>query len=200
MRITVRLSTLTSKYDEVLREAMDKLAPIKSRTIVLRSNVLWYNEDIAEQKRTRRRLERKWRSSQLESDKAIYLRKCSFVNNMLYKAKENYYSTIIKDNAKDSKQLFRTVDKLLQKKNDKFYPPAKNDKELANSFADFFSKKIDNIRNGFINSNVEHTVLERACSSSFSVFQVITEKDVMNLVTRSKIKACPLDLSPATII
>ena len=68
---------------------------------------------------------------------------------MLYKAKENYYSTIIKDNAKDSKLLFRTVDKLLQKNNDKYYPPAKNDEELAHSFADFFSTKIDNIRNGF---------------------------------------------------
>ena len=81
------------------------------------------------------------------------------VNSMLYKAKENYYSTIIKDNAKDSKLLFRTVDKLLQKNNDKYYPPAKNDEELANSFADFFSTKIDNIRNGFINSHLEQYIV-----------------------------------------
>lgn len=120
---------------------------------------------------------------------------------MLYKAKENYYSTIIKDNAKDSKLLFRTVDKLLQKNNDKFYPPAKNDEELAHSFADFFSTKIDNIRNGFINSHLEQYVVPgRTCSSSFSEFQAVTEKDVMDLVTRSKIKACSLDPSPATIM
>ena len=78
---------------------------------------------------------------------------------MLYKAKENYYSTVIKDNAKDSKLLFRTVDKLLQKNNDKYYPQAKNDEELANSFADFFSTKIDNIRNGFINSHLEQYIV-----------------------------------------
>ena len=110
-------------------------------------------------------------------------------------------STIIKDNAKDSKLLFRTVDKLLQKNNDKYYPAAKNDEKLANSFADFFSTKIDNIRNGFINSHLEQYIVPgRTCPSSFSEFQVVTEKDVMDLVTRSKIKACSLDPSPATIM
>ena len=84
---------------------MDKLAPMKSGTIVLRPNAPWYNEDITKQKRIRRRFERKWRSSTLESDKENYLRQCSVVNTMLYKAKENYYSTIVKDNAKDSKLL-----------------------------------------------------------------------------------------------
>ena len=73
---------------------------------------------------------------------------------MLYKAKENYYSTIIKDNAKDSKLLFRTVDKLLPAKRTTInITRQQNDEELANSFADFFSAKIDNIRNGFINSS-----------------------------------------------
>ena len=146
-------------YDETLRDAMDKIAPMKSRTIVLRYDAPWYNEDITKQKRIRRRLERKWRSSKLESDKENYLRQCSVVNSMLYKAKENYHSTIIKDNAKDSKLLFRTVDKLLQKNNDKYYPPAKNDEELANSFVDFFLTKIDNIRNGFINSHLEQYIV-----------------------------------------
>ena len=52
-------------YDETLRDAMDKIALMKSRTIVLRPDAPWYNEDITKQKRIRRRLERKWRSSKL---------------------------------------------------------------------------------------------------------------------------------------
>ena len=195
------LSALTIMYDEILRDAMDKLAPMKSWTIVLRPDAPWYNEDITKQKRIRRRLERKWRSSKLESDKENYLRQCSVVNSMLCKAKENYYTTITKDNAKDSKLLFCTVDKLLQKNNDKYYPPAKNDEELANSFADFISTKINNIRSGFINSHLEQYIVPgRTCPSSFSEFQAVTEKDVMDLVARSKIKACSLDPSPATIM
>ena len=37
---------LVDRYDNVLRDTMDILAPVKSRTIVLRPNPPWYNEDI----------------------------------------------------------------------------------------------------------------------------------------------------------
>ena len=40
------LEMLVDRYDNVLRDTMDILAPLKSRTIVLRPNARWYNEDI----------------------------------------------------------------------------------------------------------------------------------------------------------
>ena len=40
------LEMLVDRYDNVLRDTMDILAPVKSRTIVLRPNPPWYNEDI----------------------------------------------------------------------------------------------------------------------------------------------------------
>ena len=40
------LEMLVDRYDNVLRDTMDILAPLKSRTIVLRPNAPWYNEDI----------------------------------------------------------------------------------------------------------------------------------------------------------
>ena len=58
-----------------------------------------------------------------------------------------------------------------------------------------------NSRNGFINSHLEQYIVPgRTCPSSFSEFRAVTEKDVLGLVTRSKIKACSLDPSPATIM
>ena len=65
---------------------------------------------------------------------------------MLYKAKEQHYSAVIQENAHDSKLLFRTVDKLLQRSIDKRYPSANSDQDLANAFADFFSANIVRIR------------------------------------------------------
>ncbi|PFX26397.1 hypothetical protein AWC38_SpisGene8945 [Stylophora pistillata] len=70
------LQSLITRYDVVLPENIDKLAPIKSLTEVDRPNVPWYNEDIAFHKRIRRRLERKWRSTRLDHDKTNYLRQC----------------------------------------------------------------------------------------------------------------------------
>ena len=65
---------------------------------------------------------------------------------MLYEAKEQHYSAGIQENVHDSKLLFRTVDKLLQRNIEKRYPSANGDQELANAIADFFSAKIVRIR------------------------------------------------------
>ena len=110
------LELLVDRYDDVLHNTMDILAAVKSRTIVLRPNAPWYNEDIGNEKRKRRRLEPgSWRSSRLESDRLSYIEQCSVVNTMLYKAKEFYYSSVIQDNAHDTRLLFRSIDKLLQR-------------------------------------------------------------------------------------
>ena len=106
---------MVDRYDNVLRNTMDILAPVKSRTIVLRPNAPWYNEDIGSEKRTKRSLERRGRSSRLESDRLSYIEQCSIVNTMLYKAKEFYYSSVTRNNAHDTRLLFRSIDKLLQR-------------------------------------------------------------------------------------
>lgn len=200
------LESLVDKYDIVLRETLDKLAPLKSRTIVIRPNAPWYNEDIAAAKRERRKLERKWRVGRLECDRLSHLEQCNSVNAMLYRAKEQHYSAVIQENAHDTKLLFRTIDKLLQKSTEKRYPFANNDQELANAFADFFSTKIENIRDELLsrrgelgahpNTNVEPT----ACSSRFDAFDMVTDEDVLKLVSGSTIKSCSLDPLPAIIM
>ena len=43
-------------------------APLKTKTITLRPTALWYTEEIRSEKRKRRALERRWRSSKRESD------------------------------------------------------------------------------------------------------------------------------------
>ena len=125
------LELLVDRYDNVLRDIMDILAPIKSRTIVPRPNAPWYNEDIGNEKRKHHRLEGRWRSSRLESDRLSYIEQCSVVNTMLYKAKEFYYSSVIQDNAHDTRLLFRSSDKLLQRQTEK-----NHHQQLANAFAD----------------------------------------------------------------
>ena len=47
------IESLAKEYDEVLCKALDKLAPKKTRTIVIQPNAPWYNEEITTQKRKR---------------------------------------------------------------------------------------------------------------------------------------------------
>lgn len=49
--VSQSVESLTKEYDEVLCKVMDKLTLVKYRTIVIRPNAPWYNEEIANQKR-----------------------------------------------------------------------------------------------------------------------------------------------------
>ena len=179
----------------MLCKALDKLAPKQTRTIVIRPNAPWYNEEIATQRKKRQRLKHKWRLSGLEIDRVNYLEQCNVVNAMLYKVKEQHYSTVIQDNAHDSKLLFRTVDKLLQRNTDKRYPSANSDQKLTNAFADFFSAKIVQIRDELQVRKEplgELTMEDFECTSCFSEFAMAANENVLGLI-RASIKACALD-------
>ena len=195
---------LVNRYDKVLRDIIDILAPVKSRIIVIGPNALWYNEDSGNEKRKRCRLERRWRSSRLESDRLSDVEQCSVVNTMLYKAKEFYYSSVIQDNAHDTRLLFRSMDKLLHRQTENHYPSADNDQQLANAFADSFTSKIERIREDLVlrKSGLGDSpgLAKLACRSRFSEFDLVTDEDVLKLIRGSTIKACELDSLPATIM
>ena len=131
-----------------------------------------------------------------------YLEQRDVVDEMLYMAKEQHYSTVIQDNTHDSKLLFRTVYKLLQRNTDKRYPSANSDLELANAFANFFSPKIVSIRDELLVRREqlgELTMEDFECTSCFSEFATVTDENVLGLI-RGSIKACALDPFPASIM
>ena len=200
------LELLVDRYDNVLRDTMDILAPVKSRTIVLRPNAPWYNEDIDNRKRKLRRLvPSRWRSSRLESNRSLsYTEQCSVVNTMLYKAKELYHSSVIQDNAHDTRRLFRSIDKLLQRQTEKHYPSADNIQELAIAFGDFFTAKMERIREELVlrKSGLVHSpgLAKSTCLERLSEFDLVTGEDVLKLIRSSTIKACKLDPLLATIM
>ena len=63
--VSQSIESLARECDEVSCKALDRLTPKRTRTII-RRNAPWYNEEIAIQKRKRRRLECKWRSTGFE--------------------------------------------------------------------------------------------------------------------------------------
>ncbi|CAB3985712.1 Hypothetical predicted protein [Paramuricea clavata] len=199
------LSALVNNYDTILCDIVDELAPVKTRAIIVHPTALWYNDDVAYAKKKRRRPERKWRSNRLDCNIANYLAQYDVVNKMLHKARDEYYSTIIRDNAHDQKVLFQTVEKLLQKSSDRRYPLANSDRVLADAFADYFVTKIDGVRQDVLArknmaGNSPGEIDEVTCTSNFSSFDMLTEEDVVNLIGETTIKSCSLDPVAAIIM
>ena len=71
-------------------------------------------------KKTRcRQLERRLDRSQLPVDRCAFVDQCTLVKNLVFNAKMPFYSNLIHDADTDSHALFKTIDRLLQRKPDK---------------------------------------------------------------------------------
>ena len=73
------LEAMVEVLDNNLCSAIDILAPIKSRTILVRATNPWFNNKIRDQKRKMRKQEKKWRKYKMESNwKAFKLERVKY--------------------------------------------------------------------------------------------------------------------------
>ena len=72
------LSQSVKQFENVLRELLDRHAPLKSNSMTLRPHAPWYTDELRE---------RKWKKSQLEVDRQIYAEQCKTYTRMLEQAK-----------------------------------------------------------------------------------------------------------------
>ena len=107
------VNDLCKQYDRELSKVVDVHAPLKSRLVTSRPSAPWYSEEIAAEKRKRRKLERRWRKSETEADKLQYFDQCSRVRKLLKSSKMSYYASLINENKWDPKVLFNTIDRML---------------------------------------------------------------------------------------
>ena len=67
-----------SFYNSTLHDCLEKHALITTRTISVRPFVAWFTEEIKCAKREKRKAERKWRMTKLQSDLLQFKRKQAF--------------------------------------------------------------------------------------------------------------------------
>ena len=77
---------LAECYDATLASVIDKHAPLKSKVIVERRHVLWFNGEIKEAKRKRFEAEQKWKRSKSTIDLDNFKRSRNAVHHILFKA------------------------------------------------------------------------------------------------------------------
>ena len=97
------LSSAVSRYEQVRAHTLNQMAPIKSRLITIHTNAPWYNDEIAIEKKLRRKLKRKWRWSKFECDQLDYMQQCDIVNQLLI-------TKFIQENSADSRKLFQVCE------------------------------------------------------------------------------------------
>ena len=93
----------------MLTDLMDKYAPAKQKTIILRPNTGWHTDEINVAIAARRKADGVWRSSILTVHHQIYREKCTTFTNIIRQAKRDFYSRKVSDAGSDQKALFKII-------------------------------------------------------------------------------------------
>lgn len=103
------LDTLVYDYNNTLSHVLDQHAPLMTKTVQSRSKVPWYNNEIAEAKRRRRKVEKRWKRTKSLPDFVAFKRHKNFVTYISTRAKQAFYTDFVNKNSDDQGKLFRAT-------------------------------------------------------------------------------------------
>ena len=88
------IDALSDCFNKTLTDILDKIAPIKTRTVINHPKVPWFNDDIKQLKRRRRRLEKGAVKTDLRGDWNNCHKVCNQYSAFLKSVSVNYYSNL----------------------------------------------------------------------------------------------------------
>ena len=158
--INLKTDSITScveSYNNSLSELIDRLAPQKTRSVVVKPSSPWMTEEIHAAKCLKRRLERKWRRTKSDYDRKAYTKQRQVVARMIEHSKTEYYSQCVSECVGNQKRLFTITDRLMHRKKEPVLPDTTCDLPLAQKFSQFYSDKIIKIREDIDKQDVYNT-------------------------------------------
>ena len=96
-------------------------------------------------KRTRRRLERQWRSHQQESDRVAYRRACRSARKLIQASRRDYFQQKL-SSASDAKQRWSVAKHLLHSADTAVYFDDSESRRLCCDFSNFFVDKVMSLK------------------------------------------------------
>ena len=140
------LDGLVQQYNDGLRSVLDKHAPLRPKTVVLRPTVPWWNNEIREAKKRVRKAERVWRKKGLTVLYETYINLLVDFSTLLRRVKINYYREKIAELNGDSRSLHKLIDGSLYSLTRPVLPSVSDSKRLAADFSNYYSSKVSKIR------------------------------------------------------
>ena len=199
---------LVNCYNTSLQQILDKHAPKTNKTVIIRPNTRWYNAEIRQAKVIKRRLERKWKKSQLPADYQKFRDQCQSINLSITKCKTEFLSQKLVSCEVDARKLFDTCKSLLGSTKKLSIPDCVNNQTLANKFNDFFLDKIVKIREGISSSlsweslqTLKEKLFPGASVNKLQHFTPANEEEqIKKTLKKSSSATCELDPMPTHLL
>ena len=191
-------TTDINSFNEAIKSVCDKHAPLTHRKVTIRRFSPWYNTDVMTAKKERRRAERKWRKTGLETDRNAFLEKKTQWKRTIKCAKRQYHLKRLR-NTKSCKEMFRTCNEILGKSNETILPNNIIKKELPDCFSFYFDQKISNLRKDLdLYSTPE--ISSKFTGTPLDMFHPVSEYFIKQLISKSPSKSCELDPLPHNLL
>jgi len=167
----------------------------------------WLSVHAVEAKRTRRRLERRWRATGDEADRLAYRRVCRQVNQLINDSRTNHYRQRIQESGSDYKQRWRIVNELLHSKDSHITRTDAEHRRLCSTFAHYFVDKIVKLRDSV--SDTLHSLsvsvpsdlsFPSHCGSVLETLSPVTFDEVGRILSRSPAKSSSMDIIPTSLV
>ena len=184
---TLPLENKVHSFNAVLRNIFTDISPMISKTVQDHGGQEWYNPELRDLKREKRKAERRWLKKKDDTNEANYRIIMRKYYEAVRMAKNNFYSKILQSNKKDPKVLYNMVYKLLGEKDTKKLPASSSNKALADKFASFFNEKICRIRTQITserelrNVTNEQNDVDGNSDVKLHTLQRVTEEEVLNI-------------------
>ena len=192
------LSELAEQYNVRISQCLDTHAPVKTKTVTVREQLPWYNSELLDIKRKKRKAEKMWRKSKNTQNWIIYKSLSQSLHNAIAVSKWRYMNTQVKDSAGDSKKLFKLIFQMMGKKKENPMPVRESDQDLAETFADYFISKIQTIRDNLDNSEL-YQVTEQT-ENTLESFREVTIEEISKIMSGMKSTFCIEDPCPTTLL
>ena len=188
------------RYNSILTEIVNKHAPMKSKTIKVVHEAPWFDSEYADIRKLRRKAEKKYKKTGLESDRKMYIALRKQAINLSFDKKKAFISSKLGQGT-TCRTLYSVVNELIDNKKDTVLPTSQSDKNLADGFQQFFKEKIEKIRSTF-NTPDQSDVIQEEVSGikKLSKFEPTTVDEVLKIVKSFGVKCSPDDPVPATLL
>ena len=109
------------EYNNNLKHLSESYFPMKLKTVKSRQKQKWFNDELGELKRVRRRSERKFRKYPTDEfyNEMINIR--DFFDASVNAARRSYYTNLIRKNKDNLKFIYKTINSLIDENDQKVY-------------------------------------------------------------------------------
>lgn len=193
----------TEDLNTSLLKVLDSHAPLVDFQPRQRPTAPWMNSAILDGRRHRRHLEKTYKRTLKQSDKDAYIEQLKKVNSDIKNAKREYYTNKIQNAQSNQRELFSVFRHLIQQE-DKVKFPELPVYTLPETFAAYFSDKIEKIRLDLDAKNdasvIGNCTVKEPNISNLDTFAPTSETELQSVCKNIAIKTCLLDPIPKVLL